>query len=85
MAKYRVEVKRSAARELSGIPKNDLRLVVARIQSLADNPRPPGSMKLSAQEKYRIRQGRYRILYAIDDAALIVNIVKIAHRRDAYR
>jgi mRNA interferase RelE/StbE len=85
MARYRIEVKKSAVKELAGIPKADLRLIVARIQSLADDPRPPGSMKLSAEEKYRIRQGRYRILYMIEDDALIVYIVKVAHRRDAYR
>lgn len=85
MARYRIEVKKSAVRELGSIPKRDLRLVVARIRSLADDPRPPGSKKLAAQEKYRIRQGRYRILYTIEDKALVVYVVKVAHRRDVYR
>ena len=85
MARYRIEVKKSAVRELGRIPKRDLRLVVARIRSLADDPRPPGSKKLAAQEKYRIRQGRYRILYTIEDDVLIIYIVKVAHRRDVYR
>lgn len=85
MARYRIEVKKSAVRELGSIPKRDLRLVVARIRSLADDPRPPGSKKLAAQEKYRIRQGRYRILYTIEDEALVVYVVKVAHRRDVYR
>jgi len=85
MARYRIEVKKSAVRELGSIPKRDLRLVVARIRSLADDPRPLGSRKLAAQEKYRIRQGRYRILYTIEDEALVVYVVKVAHRRDVYR
>ncbi|MGE5293900.1 MAG: type II toxin-antitoxin system RelE family toxin [Solirubrobacterales bacterium] len=85
MARYRIEVKKSAVKELSGIPKRDLLLILARIQSLADNPRPPGSVKLTAEEKYRIRQGSYRILYTIEDDVLTVYIVKVAHRKDAYR
>ncbi len=85
MARYRIEVKKSAAREISRIPKRDLTLILARIQALADNPRPPGSVKLTGEEKYRIRQGSYRILYTIEDDVLTVCVVKIAHRKDAYR
>jgi mRNA interferase RelE/StbE len=85
MARYRIEVKKSAAKELSGIPKRDLLPIVARIRSLADNPRPPGSVKLTAEEKYRMRQGSYRILYTIEDDILTVYIIKVAHRKDAYR
>ena len=85
MARYKIEVKKSAVKELSDIPKKDLRRIVARIQALADNPRPPGSIRLSAEERYRIRQGRYRILYTVDDDAVAVNVVKVAHRRDVYR
>ena len=54
-------------------------------QALRDEPRPPGSEKLSGDEKYRIRQGAYRILYSIDDAAIVVEVVKVGHRRDVYR
>jgi mRNA interferase RelE/StbE len=85
MARYRLEIAPSAARELSGIPRRDLRRIVARIQALADDPRPAGSKKLCAQEEHRIRQGDYRVLYQIEDDALVVYIVKIAHRRDVYR
>jgi mRNA interferase RelE/StbE len=85
MARYRIEVKKSAIKELSGIAKRDLRPILARIRSLADNPRPPGSVKLSAQERYRIRQGNYRILYTVEDDILVVYVVKVAHRRDVYR
>ena len=85
MAKYRLEIAPSAAKELSQIPRKDLRRIVARIQALADDPHPPGGQKLCAQEKYRIRQGDYRVLYEIEDDVLVVYIVKIAHRRDVYR
>lgn len=85
MARYRIEIKKSAAKELSAIRKRDLRLIVARIRSLADDPRPPGSVKLTGEEKYRVRQGSYRILYTIEDDVLTVCVVKVAHRKDAYR
>ena len=85
MARYRIEVKQSVVKELSSIPKRDLVLIVARIRSLSDDPRPTGSIKLTGQEKYRIRQGHYRILYTIEDEVLVVYIIRIAHRRDAYR
>lgn len=85
MAKYRIEIKKSAAKELGRIPKRDLRRIVRRISALAANPRPEGCVKLAAQEKYRIRQGEYRILYAIEDDVPTVCVVKIAHRRNVYR
>jgi len=85
MAKYKVTVKKSAAKELEAIPKKDLRKIVKRIQSLVENPRPPGSQKLSGQEQYRVRQGDYRIVYSIDDEDSIVDIIKIGHRREIYR
>jgi len=85
MARYEVLVKRSAAKELAGIPKGDLRRIVARIRSLGDNPRPQGSEKLSGQERYRVRQGDYRIVYCIQDTERTVCIVKIGHRREVYR
>ena len=56
-----------------------------KIQHLASEPRPAGTDKLSGQEKYRLRQGNYRVLYSVDDARLAVTIVKIGHRRDVYR
>jgi mRNA interferase RelE/StbE len=85
MAKYRLEIAPSAAKELSRIPRNHLRRIVARIQALADDPRPPASEKLCAQEKYRIGQGDYRVLCQIEDDVPVVHVVKIAHRRDVYR
>ena len=86
MARYSVRIKKSARKELESIAtKADRRRVIGRIQMLADNPRPPGASKLSGLERYRIRQGRYRILYAVDDSILVVRIAKIGDRKDVYR
>jgi mRNA interferase RelE/StbE len=82
---YRLEVKRTAAKEIGDLPKADCRRVIAKIQLLARDPRPHGCEKLSGAEKYRIRQGDYRILYELDDSAKSVTIVKIGHRKDIYR
>ena len=87
MANYRLFIKPSAVKEIEAIPtRRERRRVVNRIESLADDPRPPGCQKLSGADKYRVRQGRYRILYAIRrDDRLIVTVVRVAHRKDAYR
>ena len=85
MASYKVLVKRSAAKELEGLPPKARRLVAANVSGLVVTPRPQGVEKLSGQEKYRIRQGDYRVLYSIDDTAETVTVVKIGHRRDEYR
>ena len=85
MAKYKIAIKKSAAKELEDIPQMDLRKIIKRIRALADNPRPPASQKLSVQQRYRVRQGDYRIVYSIDDANHIVDIFKIGHRREIYR
>ena len=85
MARYKVVIKRSAVRELEAIPQKELSRIMERIGALADDPRPEGSRKLSGEEKYRIRQGNYRILYAVEDDILTVFVVKAAHRKDVYR
>lgn len=85
MASYRLLIKPSAAKELEALPPKDRRRIAAKIQRLASEPRPAGTEKLSGQEKYRLRQGAYRVLYSIDDAQSAVVIVKIGHRRDVYR
>ena len=85
MASYNVLIKRSAAKELEGLPAKIRRQVAAKVAGLAVTPRPQGVEKLSGQEKYRIRQGDYRVLYSIDDSAETVTVVKIGHRRDVYR
>ena len=85
MGSFEVIFKRSVAKDLRQIPKKDVAKILKRIEALKAEPRPSGVEKLSGQEKYRIRQGVYRILYEIRDTQLIVVVVKIGHRRDMYR
>jgi mRNA interferase RelE/StbE len=85
MGNYRIVIKKSAAKEIERIEIKDRIRIIEKIRSLASNPHPAGSKKLSGQEKYRIRQGNYRILYQVIDQELIVNVVKVRHRRDIYK
>ena len=85
MAGYRVFFKRSVEKDFACIPKNDLKRVLDRIKTLEENPRPSGCEKLTGQERYRLRQGRYRIVYSIQDDELTVWVVKVGHRKDIYR
>jgi len=85
MARYELRVRPSVAKDLRGLPKDDVTRILARIEALRDDPRPPGSEKLSAQERYRVRQGNYRIIYGIEESEVVVEIVKIGHRREVYR
>ena len=85
MAKYRITFTKSSVRELDGIPRKDAQRIFRRTSELAENPRPMGYEKLSAQPLYRIRQGDYRIIYCIDDTNRIVDIIKIGHRQEIYR
>ena len=85
MAGYELLVKASAAKEIDAIPAKDRRRIVDRIAALADDPRPPGCQKLSGGDKYRLRQGHYRVVYLIDDASKQVTVFKVGHRRDVYR
>jgi mRNA interferase RelE/StbE len=85
MAEYKIFFKKSVWKDFESIPKKDLKKILQRIDLLAENPRPPGSQTLSAQERYRIRQGYYRIVYSIQDDELTVWVVKVGHRKDIYR
>ena len=85
MASYEVLFKKSVAKDLRAFPKQEVKRILQRVRALALNPRPVGCEKLSGQERYRVRQGSYRIIYEIEDAKLIVLVVKISHRRNAYR
>lgn len=85
MASYELFFKKSIARDLRPFPKQDVKRIMQRIRSLADDPRPPGCEKLSGLERYRIRQGSYRVIYEIEDERLTVLIVKVGHRREVYR
>jgi mRNA interferase RelE/StbE len=79
-------IKASAAKEIEDISnRKDRRRIIERIRSLADEPRPPGCQKLSGQDRYRVRQGVYRIVYSIEDENLVVQVVKVGHRKDVYR
>jgi len=85
MEPYRIIVKQSVAKDLKKVPQKDVERILSAIQSLAINPRPPQSKKLSGQEKYRLRQENYRILYSIEDRDLVICVVKVGNRRDVYR
>ncbi|WP_221248994.1 type II toxin-antitoxin system RelE family toxin [Desulfuromonas versatilis] len=85
MASYKLVFKKSVAKDLRSIPKPDLDRILKCFESLAQNPRPLGCEKLSGQERYRLRQGVYRILYEIRDEELVVTVVKVGHRREVYR
>jgi mRNA interferase RelE/StbE len=85
MAVYSIFFKDSVRMDLDSIPNDYLKRIMERIAALAENPRPVGCEKLSGQEKYRIRQGVYRIIYSIQDTQLTVWVVKVGHRREVYR
>ncbi len=86
MARYKVLIKPSAVREIEAIPQKARRQrVVSRIRALADDPRPPGCEKLTGQDRYRVRQGPFRIVYSVEDDVLVVYVVKVGHRGDVYR
>lgn len=87
MARYSVRILRSAAREIEAIStKKQRQAIVKRIALLADDPRGTGCEKLAGYaDRYRVRQGNYRVVYSIDDEALTVWVVKVGHRKDVYR
>lgn len=85
MGKYKLLIKPSALHEIEALPKKDRLRVVKRIQNLSTEPRPAGCKKLSGEEKYRVRQGWYRIVYSVDDKEQIVLVAKVGHCRDVYR
>ena len=85
MATYELYFKKSVQKDLGSIPKKDLKRILKRIDGLAEDPRPAGCEKLTGKERYRLRQGRYRIVYSIQDDVLTVWIVKVGHRKDIYR
>jgi len=85
MAGFRVFFRKSVERDLARIPKRDIARIMERVLALAGEPRPRGCEKLSGQERYRVRQGKYRIIYSVQDEELTVWVVKVGHRRDVYR
>lgn len=85
MASYKLILRKSVARDLRSVPQHDLKRILARLQALMEDPRPQGCEKLSGQERYRVRQGVYRILYEISDSLVTVTVVKVGHRRHVYQ
>ncbi|TMH27788.1 MAG: type II toxin-antitoxin system RelE/ParE family toxin [Betaproteobacteria bacterium] len=87
MAGYRLLIKPSAGKEIEALgQKKDRQRIVNRIAALASEPRPAGSEKLAGAEgRYRIRQGQFRIVYAVDDARRTIEVVKVGHRREVNR
>ena len=85
MAAYKLFFKNSVQKDFDSIPKKDLKRILNRIKALAENPRPKGCEKLTGQERYRLRQGWYRIVYSIQDDELTVWVVKVGHRKHIYR
>ena len=86
MEKYKILIKPSAVKELEAIPQKKIRQqIIRRIQSLATNPFPPGASKLTGNDRFRLRQGAYRIIYTVLKMQLTINIIKVGHRRDIYR
>ena len=85
MASYELVFKKSVAKDLRSIPKTDIARILKRIETLRDDPRGEGCVKLSAQERYRVRLGVYRVVYEIRDNELVVVVVKVGHRSAIYK
>ena len=85
MAKYNILIKPSAVKEIENIPRKDRLRIIQKIQGLANLPRPQGCEKLTGENRYRIRQGVYRIVYSVSDRDLHIIVVKVGHRRDVYK
>jgi mRNA interferase RelE/StbE len=85
MARYKLVFKKSVSKDLRPIPNKDVARILQRIEALQDNPRPVDCEKLSEQERYRVRQGAYRIIYEVADEWVVVTVVKVGHRKDVYK
>lgn len=85
MEKYKITFKKSVVKDFKTFPKSDIKKILAKIDSLAENPRCEGAIKLSGHNLYRIRQGWYRIVYEIRDSELVVQVIKVGHRSDVYK
>ncbi len=85
MESYRLSFKRSVTKDFRNIPQEDVRRILSRIDALAVEPQPPGCQKLTGQERYRVRVGRYRIVYEIRDEVLLVIVVAVGHRQGVYQ
>ncbi len=85
MARYSIEISRTAEKQLKKLNRDDQRRVVKAIVALADDPHPRGSRKLTGcEDVFRIRVGQYRVLYSVSGKKLVIIILKIGHRKDVY-
>ena len=82
---YRIDLSRRAEKDLERLPPRGAARTIAVLRGLAKEPRPPGASKLVAVEGYRVRVGEYRIVYDVDDAAEVVTVYRVRHRREVYR
>ena len=85
MGRFEIRILPSVRKDLRGIPKDTLRRILGTIEGLATEPRPPGCKKLTSTNLYRLRAGSYRIVYEINDAEVVVIVVKVGHRKGVYR
>lgn len=86
MADYKVVFKPTIEKDLKKLPKAVVARALGRIETLADNPFPPASVKLSGAERlYRLRVGDYRVVYEVDTKAEVVTVHYVRHRQEAYR
>jgi len=83
---YQVEIAPAAKRQIKKLAQPIQKLIIERLEELATDPRPPGVLKMEGEESfYRVRVGDYRIIYEIQDQALLIVVVKVGHRGDVYR
>ena len=85
MARYELVFKKSVARDLRDMPQKDVARILRSFDSIAQDPRGPKCEKLSGQDRYRVRQGIYRITYEIQDYVLVVTVLRVGHRRAVYK
>jgi len=83
--KYPILVERYAQKQIMKLDRKVIPVIKMAISDLANNPRPPGHIKLNGEEAYRIRVGNYRVIYEINDDAIIVTIISVEHRKDVYK
>jgi mRNA interferase RelE/StbE len=86
MARYRIDVSATAERQIRTLPRVDQIRVLRAVNALSTNPRPQGCRKLSGlDDVFRIRIGRYRVLYTVEDRRLVILVLKVGNRKDVYR
>ncbi len=85
MVKFEVFFKESVWKDLKKVPKNNLKKILSGIRELKENPRPMGCEKLFGRERYRVRQGKFRFVYSIQDDELSVRISKVGRRKHIYQ